>query len=80
MKVLLLTVTLLLLCSTEVLSLRCIVCTNQLDINCKTSVECPTQDHVWCKTDVHDFEHISKSCATACTDDGVTACCNTDDC
>ncbi|KAG7223117.1 hypothetical protein INR49_015876 [Caranx melampygus] len=49
MKVLLLTLLLLLLCSTQVLTLQCFTCVDENDDICKTVTECPPEAQ-YCKT------------------------------
>ncbi|KAL7399790.1 hypothetical protein ABVT39_001794 [Epinephelus coioides] len=75
MKVLLL-VTLLLLCSTQVLTLRCYTCDGNPD--CKTETECPDSSQ-YCMTSFStDGETISRSCVELCNTGHP--CCSTDLC
>ncbi|XP_008279875.1 lymphocyte antigen 6D [Stegastes partitus] len=75
MKVLLLML-LLLLCSTQVLTLKCYTCDGDLD--CKTETDCPSSSQ-YCKTIVHGDE-FSRTCENSCVDDDFTICCDEDLC
>ncbi|XP_071352597.1 lymphocyte antigen 6D [Trachinotus anak] len=78
MKVLLLTLLLLLLCSTHVLTLRCYICENESDDTCKTETECQASAQ-YCKLTQKD-DQISRTCEEFCEDDYFTQCCETDLC
>ncbi|XP_068568940.1 lymphocyte antigen 6 complex, locus D [Cebidichthys violaceus] len=77
MKVLLLTL-LLLLCSAQVLTLRCYVCRDAQDEYCKTETDCPPSSH-FCKTFESDVQ-FSRTCEQLCAEDQYTTCCSTDLC
>ncbi|XP_022074072.1 lymphocyte antigen 6D [Acanthochromis polyacanthus] len=75
MKVLLL-MALLLLCSTQVLTLKCYTCDDGAD--CKTETDCPPSS-VYCKTTAHGDE-FSRTCEEDCDEDFFTTCCQQDLC
>ncbi|XP_060901843.1 lymphocyte antigen 6D [Labrus mixtus] len=75
MKVLLLTL-LLLLCSTQVLSIRCFTC-NSADDHCTVQTDCPN-DH-YCMVREHSGS-VSRTCAEICTENNHTSCCEEDLC
>ncbi|XP_034459303.1 lymphocyte antigen 6D [Hippoglossus hippoglossus] len=78
MKVLFLTLLLLLVCSTQVLTLRCNTCTSGADVECKTPVECELTE-VYCRT-VMDGDQMDRTCEQFCDPDDFTSCCQTDEC
>ncbi|GAA6218332.1 lymphocyte antigen 6D-like [Lates japonicus] len=75
MKILLLTLLLVLLCSTQVLTLRCYTCQGE---NCKVETVC--QDTAqYCKT-YSRGDDISRTCEEICVADDFTTCCESDLC
>ncbi|XP_035536038.1 lymphocyte antigen 6D [Morone saxatilis] len=79
MKVLLLTVLLLLLCSTQVLTLRCYTCESDNDDLCKTETDCPDTAQ-YCKTVMGGGDIKSRTCEEFCAEDLFTTCCQQDLC
>ncbi|KAK5868430.1 hypothetical protein PBY51_009447 [Eleginops maclovinus] len=75
MKVLLLTL-LLLVCSTQVLTLRCYTCEGNAD--CKAETDCP-ESAGYCKTWEHGDE-LLRTCEELCAEDDFTTCCTSDLC
>ncbi|TDH15161.1 hypothetical protein EPR50_G00027940 [Perca flavescens] len=75
MKVLLLTL-LLLLCSTQVLTLRCYTCEG--DDRCKTETDCPPSAQ-YCQTKINGDE-LSRTCEEFCAEDYSTKCCKSNLC
>ncbi|KAA8593846.1 lymphocyte antigen 6D [Etheostoma spectabile] len=75
MKVLLLTL-LLLLCSTQVLTLRCYTCEG--GDRCKTETDCPPSAQ-YCQTKTNG-DAISRTCEEFCAEDYFTKCCDSDLC
>ncbi|KAM9359005.1 lymphocyte antigen 6D [Symphorus nematophorus] len=69
---------LLLLCSTQVLTLRCYTCE---DSNCKTATECPDSAQ-YCKTVLNEGEIVSQTCEDICDEQEypATSCCQDDLC
>ncbi|XP_061576202.1 lymphocyte antigen 6D [Cololabis saira] len=79
MKVLLLPLLLLLLlCSTQVLTLRCYTCEDENDTICKKETQCDDSAH-YCRTSVH-HETLSRTCEVFCAEDYFTTCCKEDLC
>ncbi|XP_044059247.1 lymphocyte antigen 6D [Siniperca chuatsi] len=78
MKVLLLTLLLLLLCSTQVLTLRCYTCEGENDDVCKTETDCPASAQ-YCKT-YEKLDEFSRTCEDFCAEDFFTTCCQDDLC
>ncbi|XP_040901536.1 lymphocyte antigen 6D [Toxotes jaculatrix] len=78
MKVLLLTLLLLLVCSTHVLTLRCYTCEGENDDICKTVTDCQASDQ-YCKT-TRRGDQISRTCEEFCAEDFFTTCCHDDLC
>nr|XP_046246458.1 lymphocyte antigen 6D [Scatophagus argus] len=78
MKVLLLTL-LLLLCSTQVLTLRCYTCDGDNDHICKIETDCPTSAQ-YCQTIESGGEIVSRTCEDICAEDMFTSCCENDLC
>ncbi|XP_054650410.1 lymphocyte antigen 6D [Dunckerocampus dactyliophorus] len=79
MKVLLVTLMLLLLCSTQVLTLRCFTCNGGDQNPCTTVTECSSEETV-CKT-TFSSNKIQKGCAPACDEkEPLTSCCEVDLC
>ncbi|XP_071765727.1 lymphocyte antigen 6D [Centroberyx gerrardi] len=76
MKVLLPTLLLLLLCSTQVHALKCYTCDG--DESCKAETECPSSS-MYCRTIV-GTESISRTCEDECTEDVNVICCQDDLC
>ncbi|XP_037328104.2 lymphocyte antigen 6D [Pungitius pungitius] len=76
MKVLL--PTLLLLCSAQVLTLRCFTCRDGSDGICKEATDCPTSSH-FCKTFENDTQ-FSRTCEDFCVEGQHTTCCKSDLC
>ncbi|TKS81311.1 hypothetical protein D9C73_015416 [Collichthys lucidus] len=79
MKVLLLTTVLLLLCSTQVLALRCYTCDNTNDPDCKTETECP-ESAQYCKTVERAGDIQSRTCEEFCAESEFINCCDEDLC
>nr|XP_043888453.1 lymphocyte antigen 6D-like [Solea senegalensis] len=71
MKILLLTLLVVLLCSTQVLTLRCYTCEGDSE-NCKAETECLPTDY--CKT-VVGGNTMRRGCAARCVPNDVTYCC-----
>ncbi|XP_026231707.1 lymphocyte antigen 6D [Anabas testudineus] len=78
MKVLLLTLLLVLLCSTQVLTLRCYVCTSEDDNICKTEADCAATAQ-YCKTYQKELT-FTRTCEDFCAEDHFTKCCQEDLC
>ncbi|CAI5694004.1 unnamed protein product [Oreochromis niloticus] len=78
MKVLLLTLLFVLLCSTQVLTLNCYICEDENDISCKTETVCPLSAQ-YCKT-IQRGDRIFRSCEEFCAEDYFTTCCREDLC
>ncbi|KAK9520590.1 hypothetical protein VZT92_020464 [Zoarces viviparus] len=79
MKVLLLTLLLLLLlCSAQVLTLRCYTCSDENDDICKEATDCP-ESSFFCKT-VESDTQLSRTCEQYCVEDYSTTCCSDDLC
>ncbi|XP_061918010.1 lymphocyte antigen 6D [Entelurus aequoreus] len=79
MKVLLVTLMLLLLCSTPVLTLKCYTCHGDDEDNCITQTECP-QDWTFCRT-FYDGNQLHRECVEDCDDTlPFTSCCTEDLC
>ncbi|XP_041851638.1 lymphocyte antigen 6D [Melanotaenia boesemani] len=78
MKVLLLSVLVLLLCSTHVLTLQCYTCESDSDQICKTVTVC-SDTAQYCKTVLHG-DVISRTCEEFCAQDYFTTCCQEDLC
>nr|XP_054598858.1 lymphocyte antigen 6D [Nothobranchius furzeri] len=78
MKVLLLTLVTLLLCSTQVLTLQCYSCEGDTDHICKTVTTCQSTS-MYCKTYIKG-DDISRSCEEFCQEDFFTTCCQEDLC
>ncbi|XP_042271142.1 lymphocyte antigen 6D [Thunnus albacares] len=77
MKVLFLAL-LLLLCSTQVFTLRCYTCEGENDDICKNVSECPSSAQ-YCKTTDIDNK-LSRTCEDFCAEDLFTTCCQGDLC
>ncbi|XP_031716402.1 lymphocyte antigen 6D [Anarrhichthys ocellatus] len=77
MKVLLLTL-MLLLCSAQVLTLRCYTCGDENDDICKEVTDCPESSY-FCKTFESDTQ-FSRTCEEFCVEDHLTTCCTSDLC
>ncbi|XP_029302769.1 lymphocyte antigen 6D [Cottoperca gobio] len=77
MKVQLLTL-LLLLCCTQVLTLRCYTCVGEDDEDCKVETECPATAQ-YCMTMQYGGE-LSRTCQDYCAEDDNTYCCQEDLC
>ncbi|XP_030601131.1 lymphocyte antigen 6D [Archocentrus centrarchus] len=78
MKVLLLTLLVVLLCSTQVLTLKCYTCESEHDNICKTETVCP-ESAQYCKT-TQKGDQFSRSCEDFCAQDYFTICCREDLC
>uniref|UniRef100_UPI0037E6F7A2 three-finger toxin 3FTx-Oxy6 n=1 Tax=Semicossyphus pulcher TaxID=241346 RepID=UPI0037E6F7A2 len=76
MKVLLLTL-LLLLSSTQVLTLKCYNC-NGADDTCSVTTVCPSSTE-YCKVFSNNGA-VTRSCADTCVEDTNTSCCSEDLC
>ncbi|KAG8002172.1 hypothetical protein GBF38_012552 [Nibea albiflora] len=80
MKVLLLTtVLLLLLCSTQVLTLRCYTCDGTDESDCKTETDCPASAQ-YCKTVERGGDIQSRTCEQFCSESEFVNCCDEDLC
>ncbi|XP_054460668.1 lymphocyte antigen 6D [Anoplopoma fimbria] len=77
MKVLLLTL-LLLVCSTQVLTLRCYTCSGETDDICKQETDCPSSSN-FCKTFESDTQ-FSRTCEDFCVEGVHTTCCDSNLC
>ncbi|XP_036932678.1 lymphocyte antigen 6D-like [Acanthopagrus latus] len=79
MKLLLLTLVVL-LCSTQVLTLTCYTCGGASDPDCKTETVCPPTAQ-FCKTVESGGDITSRTCEALCSEEtyGVS-CCSTDLC
>ncbi|XP_030295134.1 lymphocyte antigen 6D-like [Sparus aurata] len=79
MKLLLLTIVVL-LCSTQVLTLTCYTCGGASDPDCKTETVCPSTAQ-FCKTVESGGDITSRTCEALCSEEtyGVS-CCSTDLC
>ncbi|CAF91629.1 unnamed protein product [Tetraodon nigroviridis] len=78
MKLVLLTL-LLLVCTSQVLTLTCYVCTNENDKVCATELECPKSSN-YCVTVESEGEISSRTCEANCPSGPYTTCCNEDLC
>ncbi|PWA20247.1 lymphocyte antigen 6D [Gambusia affinis] len=78
MKVLLLSMVVLLLCSTQVLTLKCFTCQDENDTICKTETVCHSSNQ-YCKT-YKKGNALSRSCEEFCAEDFFTVCCQEDLC
>ncbi|XP_047450240.1 lymphocyte antigen 6D [Mugil cephalus] len=78
MKVLLITLLLVLLCSAQVLTLTCYTCENEHDATCKIETDCPT-NAAYCKT-FQRGNQLSRTCEEFCAEDYYTTCCQGDLC
>ncbi|XP_037124658.1 lymphocyte antigen 6D [Syngnathus acus] len=78
MKVMLFTTLLLLLCSTQVLTLRCFSYSCGDGNMCDNWVNCE-ENQIFCKT-VGSGNQLTKSCAAECKEDFETSCCQSDLC
>ncbi|XP_029923262.1 lymphocyte antigen 6D [Myripristis murdjan] len=78
MKILLLTLLLVLLCSTQVHTLQCYTCSSEQDDICKTETNCPSSSR-FCKT-VVSADSISRTCEVNCAASENVLCCNEDLC
>ncbi|KAL0973351.1 hypothetical protein UPYG_G00202340 [Umbra pygmaea] len=76
---LLTTVILLLLCSSQVLTLRCFTCDQNNPDNCKVVTECPGSSK-FCRTVTIAGEIVSRSCQDTCVKDDNIQCCQQDMC
>ncbi|KAM9317711.1 lymphocyte antigen 6D [Pholidichthys leucotaenia] len=77
MKVLILSLLLLLLCSTQVFTLTCYTCETS---DCKEETVCP-ESATFCKTVLTNEGDIDdRTCEETCSEDYVTRCCMTDLC
>ncbi|XP_072248972.1 lymphocyte antigen 6D [Leuresthes tenuis] len=78
MKLQLISMLLLLLCSTQVLTLKCFTCEGEGDEICKTETDCPSSAQ-YCKTTQRGDE-MSRTCEEFCAEDYFTTCCEEDLC
>ncbi|RVE64552.1 hypothetical protein OJAV_G00126960 [Oryzias javanicus] len=78
MKVMLISMVLLLLCSAQVLTLKCYTCDGENDKICKTETVCPPLKD-YCRT-YQKGDVFSRSCESLCAEDYFTTCCTTDLC
>ncbi|XP_018604079.2 lymphocyte antigen 6D [Scleropages formosus] len=76
MKVLLCSLLLVLLCTTQVQALRCYTCEG--DSTCKTETECPPSSQ-YCKTEV-SANTFSRTCEEFCINSFSVSCCTEDLC
>ncbi|XP_071372394.1 lymphocyte antigen 6D [Centroberyx affinis] len=76
MKVLLPTLLLLLLCSTQVHTLKCLTCDG--DDSCKVETECPPESR-YCRI-VTTIDSVSRTCEEECTPEVDVICCEEDLC
>ncbi|XP_058490803.1 short neurotoxin 3-like [Solea solea] len=80
MKILLLTLLVVLLCSTQVLTLQCYTCEDPDNpANTTPCVEECADGVFYCKTVVSE-NSLTRGCASECTNDENTGCCNVDLC
>ncbi|CAN9511557.1 unnamed protein product [Ophioblennius macclurei] len=76
MKTVVLAALLLLLCSTQVLTLRCNTCDGD---DCKMETDCPSTAQ-YCKTVTLAGDIVSRTCEEMCEEDDFTSCCSEDLC
>ncbi|XP_061682995.1 lymphocyte antigen 6D [Syngnathoides biaculeatus] len=71
-------VTTLLLCSTQVLTLKCYSCEGEDQNDCKTAVTCK-ENETFCK--IRGLgDNVTRGCAKECDEDTMTTCCQVDLC